>query len=204
MNYRSAKAAAGGRKQARDTRRLAAGRESVLRVFLKREKIHTKQRLIRRKHPNHAQMGIERRRRQARSSISRPHAKRPLWPDPSVTRKYFVCQKRVSRINVASHSRDLDQRPTGPLPRNHRFARLVFVTASGAGKGDFLARGFAFISTRSFHAARSAPVSTSSSAAARRIWVCPIFPQPPGMGRKISGASVTNSACCSSVSCRLP
>src|SRR5438876_10364820 len=31
-------------------------------------------------------------------------------------------------------------------------------------------------------------LSTSSLAAARRICVCPIFPQPPGIGRKISGA----------------
>src|SRR6516162_9046906 len=62
----------------------------------------------------------------------------------------------------------------------------------------------AFLSTRSFHAAWSAPVSTSSLAAARRICVCPIFPQPPGIGRKISGASSTNAACCSSVSIRFP
>ena len=46
---------------------------------------------------------------------------------------------------------------------------------------------FAFLSIRSFHAVRSAPISTSSLAAARRICVCPIFPQPPGIGRKISG-----------------
>jgi hypothetical protein len=26
-------------------------------------------------------------------------------------------------------------------------------------------------------------------------YVCPIFPQPPGIGRKISGASSTNAAC---------
>src|SRR5438552_17357146 len=63
---------------------------------------------------------------------------------------------------------------------------------------------FAFLSIRSFHAVRSAPVSTSSLAAARRICVCPIFPQPPGIGRKISGASSTNAACCSSASIRFP
>src|SRR5438445_13402843 len=63
---------------------------------------------------------------------------------------------------------------------------------------------FAFLSIRSFHAVPSAPVSTSSLAAARRICVCPIFPQPPGIGRKISGASSTNAACCSSVSIRFP
>ncbi len=39
---------------------------------------------------------------------------------------------------------------------------------------------------RSFHAVRSAPVSTSSLAAARRICVCPIFPQPPGIRSKLS------------------
>src|SRR6267143_748314 len=63
---------------------------------------------------------------------------------------------------------------------------------------------FAFLPIRSFHAVRSAPVSTSSLAAARRICVCPILPQPPGIGRKISGASSTNAACCSSVSIRFP
>src|SRR5207244_12839440 len=63
---------------------------------------------------------------------------------------------------------------------------------------------FSFLSIRSFHAVRSAPVSTSSLAAARRICVCPIFPQPPEIGRKISGASSTNAACCSSVSIRFP
>jgi hypothetical protein len=55
---------------------------------------------------------------------------------------------------------------------------------------------FAFLSIRSFHAIRSAPVSTTSLVA-RRICVCPIFPQPPGIGKKISGASSTNAACCS-------
>src|SRR5438270_6524800 len=39
------------------------------------------------------------------------------------------------------------------------------------------------VSIRSFHAVRSAPVSTSSLAAARRICVCPIFPQPAGKSR---------------------
>ena len=34
--------------------------------------------------------------------------------------------------------------------------------------------------------------------------MCPIFPQPPGIGKKISGASSTNAACCSSVSIRFP
>src|SRR5437867_6757344 len=50
---------------------------------------------------------------------------------------------------------------------------------------------FAFLSIRSLHAVRTAPVSTSSLAAARRICVCPIFPQPPGIGKKISRASST-------------
>ena len=52
----------------------------------------------------------------------------------------------------------------------------------------FLFGLFLFLSIRSFHAVRSTPVSTSSLAAARRICVCPIFPQPPGIGGKISGA----------------
>src|SRR5436189_5448713 len=63
---------------------------------------------------------------------------------------------------------------------------------------------FAFLSIRSVRAVRSAPVSTSSLAAARRICVCPIFPPPPGIGKKISGASSTNAACSSSVSIRFP
>src|SRR5207249_3738724 len=60
------------------------------------------------------------------------------------------------------------------------------------------------LTIRSFRAVRSAPVSTSSLAAARRICVCPIFPPPPGIGKKISGASSTNAACSSSVSIRFP
>src|SRR5215467_3448699 len=36
------------------------------------------------------------------------------------------------------------------------------------------------------------------------MWVCPILPQPPGIGRKTSGASSTNAACCSSESIRFP
>src|SRR5262249_37925649 len=32
----------------------------------------------------------------------------------------------------------------------------------------------------------------------------PILPQPPGIGRNISGSSSTNAACCSGVSIRLP
>src|ERR1043166_3550362 len=63
---------------------------------------------------------------------------------------------------------------------------------------------FAFKSTRSFHAVRSAPVNTSSLAAANRMCVWPILPQPPGIGREISGASSTNAACCSGASIRLP
>jgi hypothetical protein len=68
----------------------------------------------------------------------------------------------------------------------------------------FLRPVFAFLSLRSFHAVRSAPVSISWLAAARRMWVCPIFPQPPGMGRKMPGASCTNAVCCSRVSIRFP
>src|SRR5690242_9473046 len=84
-----------------------------------------------------------------------------------------------------------------------RFPRFLLVIPLRLGR-DFLRPVFAFLSTRSFHAVRSAPASTSSLAAARRICVCPIFPQPPGIGRKISGASSTNAACCSSVSIRFP
>src|SRR5438552_1587838 len=67
-----------------------------------------------------------------------------------------------------------------------------------------LPRFFAFFSARIFHAVRSAPLSTSSLAAASRIWVCPIFPNPPAIGKKISGASSTNADCCSGVSIRFP
>lgn len=87
--------------------------------------------------------------------------------------------------------------------RQDRFPRFLSAPTT---RGDWrlLEPVFAFISTRSFHAVRSAPVSTSSLAAARRICVCPIFPQPLGIGRKISGASSTNAACCSGVSIRFP
>src|SRR6266542_776271 len=90
----------------------------------------------------------------------------------------------VARIVVASRLSHLLLRCAPP----HVFFRLVF----------------AFLSIRNLHAVRTAPVSTSSLAAARRICVCPIFPQPPGIGKKISGASSTNAACCSSVSIRFP
>src|SRR2546425_4158718 len=82
-----------------------------------------------------------------------------------------------------------------------RFSYLLLRRAPPRG---FFRLVFAFLSIRSSHAVRSAPVSTSSLAAARRICGCPIFPQPPGIGRKISGASSTNAACCSSVSIRFP
>src|SRR5207247_1566000 len=85
------------------------------------------------------------------------------------------------------------------------FAILVCICYSAALRHmGFCRLVFAFLSIRSFHAVRTAPVSTSSLAAARRICVCPIFPQPSGIGRKISGASSTNAACCSGVSIRFP
>ena len=57
---------------------------------------------------------------------------------------------------------------------------------------------FAFFSTRSFHAVRSAPVSTSSLAGGRRI-CCPTFSQPPGfffLGRRTSSQLSYRSALC--------
>src|SRR5256886_13110413 len=87
---------------------------------------------------------------------------------------------------------------------SRRFPRFFSVAPLRSATLGFCRLVLAFLSTRSFHAVRSAPVSTSSLAAARRICVCPIFPQPPGIGRKISGASSTNAACCSSVSIRFP
>jgi hypothetical protein len=87
----------------------------------------------------------------------------------------------------------------------HTQDRSHFLLApSPAGNRRHFARVFAFMSTRSFHATCSAPVRTSSLAAAKRICVCPIFPQPPGIGRKMSGASSTNTAYCSGVSIRFP
>jgi hypothetical protein len=86
---------------------------------------------------------------------------------------------------------------------SRRFQRFLSVTPLRSAM-DFGRLVFAFLSIRSFHAVWSAPVSTCSLAAARRICVCPIFPQPPGIGRKISGASSTKAACCSSVSIRFP
>ena len=73
-------------------------------------------------------------------------------------------------------------------------SRVSYLLLRGAPPHGFFRLVFAFLSIRSLHAVRSAPVSTSSLAAARRICVCPIFPQPPGIGRKISGASSTNAA----------
>src|SRR5438309_10425352 len=48
---------------------------------------------------------------------------------------------------------------------------------------------FAFSSVRSFHAVRTAPVITSSLAAASELCVCPLFPHRPATGSKRSGAS---------------
>src|SRR6516225_6235816 len=87
---------------------------------------------------------------------------------------------------------------------DQRFPRFFFTAPSRGGDGPLFLAVFAFFSIRAFHAVWSAPLSTSSLAAARRICVCPIFPQPPGIGKKISGASSTNAACCSIVSIRFP
>jgi hypothetical protein len=65
-------------------------------------------------------------------------------------------------------------------------------------------RDFEFFSTRSAQAVRSAPSSRSSFAAASLMWVAPIRPQPPAIGRNTSGSSATKSDCCSGVSKRLP
>src|SRR3989442_11833802 len=83
-------------------------------------------------------------------------------------------------------------------------SRVSYLLLRCAPPHGFFRLVFAFLSIRSFHAVRSAPVSTSSLAASGRICVCPIFPQPPGIGRKISGASSPKAACCSSVSIRFP
>ena len=61
-----------------------------------------------------------------------------------------------------------------------------------------------FLSILSCHAVRKAPANTSALALARRMCVIPILPHPPGIGRKTSGNSRTKSACCSSVSFKLP
>ena len=85
-----------------------------------------------------------------------------------------------------------------------RFPRFLSVTPAALRHMGLFRLVFAFLSIRSFHIARSAYLSMSALVAARRICVCPIFPQPPGIGKKISGASSTNAACCSSVSIRSP
>src|SRR5271155_4277985 len=61
-----------------------------------------------------------------------------------------------------------------------------------------------FFSIRNFHAVCSAPASTSSLAAARRMWVAPILPHPPATGKNTSGCSSTNAAWCSGESIKLP
>src|SRR4029077_17007870 len=68
--------------------------------------------------------------------------------------------------------------------------------------------GFFFgLSLRSYQFAVSTPFGVHPSIHPRSPpgeYASPIFPQPPGIGRKISGASSTNPACCSSVSIRFP
>src|ERR1700721_4358383 len=68
--------------------------------------------------------------------------------------------------------------------RAHRSPRFLSATLLRGAEVGLFGLVFAFFSIRSFHAVRSAPVSTSSLAAARRICVCPIFPQPPEIGKK--------------------
>src|SRR5581483_1597239 len=89
------------------------------------------------------------------------------------------------------HSRGM--RGKGSLRAYRRVAR----------PGAFFA-DLAFFSTLTFQAVRRAPASTSSLALARWMWVMPIFPQPPRIGRNTPGSSRTNSACCSGVSIRFP
>src|ERR1039458_4716616 len=84
------------------------------------------------------------------------------------------------------------------------FRRVFFAARMLLGAACFPPPGLAFFSSRKFHAVRSAPASKSSFAAASRIWVIPILPQPPAMGTNTSGASSTNAACCSSPSIRFP
>ena len=67
-----------------------------------------------------------------------------------------------------------------------------------------LFRVFAFFAFRSCQAACRAPESTSLFALDSTMWVVPILPQPPGIGKNISGSSSTNWACCSGESIRLP
>src|SRR6266446_3320062 len=70
--------------------------------------------------------------------------------------------------------------------------------------------GFCFgLSLRSYQFAVSTPFGVHPSvhpcSPPPGEYACvPSFPQPPGIGRKISGASSTNAACCSSVSIRFP
>jgi hypothetical protein len=101
-------------------------------------------------------------------------------------------------------------------PSHYRFLRLGFRACGGFARALFLLPdscadffgdrlpAFAFFSMRSFQAVRRAPSITSSVAAARRMWVAPPRPQPPGIGRKISGSSSTKADCCSGVIMMLP
>src|ERR1039458_1126777 len=64
------------------------------------------------------------------------------------------------------------------------FRRVFFAVRVLSAAARFF--GLAFFSIRSFQAARSAPASTSSFAAASRIWVAPFLPHPPAIGRASS------------------
>ena len=123
----------------------------------------------------------------------------------------FMCFSKRAFKALSSSSRCSGDKPpffihVSPSCCSHRlrFPRFLSVTPLYCAPSDFFRAVFTFLSIRSFHAVRSAPVSTSSLAAARRICVCPILPQPPGIGRKIPGTSSTNAACWSSVSIRFP
>src|SRR5207302_5534361 len=133
---------------------------------------------------------------------------RPLWRFMFFSKRAFNALSSSSRCSGDKSFLSLLMFPALVAliccSHSRLFPRFLSVTPLRSATWVVFRLVFAFLSIRSFHAVRSAPVSTSSLAAARRICVCPIFPQPPGIGRKISGASSTNAACCSSASIRFP
>jgi hypothetical protein len=90
----------------------------------------------------------------------------------------------------------------GGVPYDFRFYALLLLGALTAWRGIGCVRPAVPLANRDISGWQLA-VRTGLTAAGA-LDLCPIFPHAPGMGRKISGAPRTNSACCSGVSIRFP
>jgi hypothetical protein len=121
-----------------------------------------------------------------RNPLQNPRVPYEILPPLALTARHVVARSSSEGRLLRAEASSIGDLPVVPLRPRH----------CGAGRVPPV---FAFFSTRSFHAVRSAPVSTSSLAGGRRICVCPTFPQPPGfffLGRRTSSQLSYRSALC--------